>query len=128
MTKQQSMNKWIFAGMFLTLIASATGCRSDQTNQNSSDRVSLADFFAYSCMQAYTRKHALPKFDSSVAYAVENSIGSADDFTRLYEQAEAFAAQMPAPDLSDTEHGGVAVMARCLEESRRMNNRTIAEP
>lgn len=114
--------------MIMALLATITSCRSEQSGQKADQgaspharsKVSLADFFAYSCVQAYTTKHELPAFDSSVAYAVEFSTGSAEDFSRLYEQAEAFAAQMPAPDMSDPEHGRVAVMARCLEQSRKL--------
>lgn len=104
----------------MTLLVSLGGCSSDKSAQDTKDQVSLADFFAYSCMQAYSKQHALPAFDNSVAYAVENSGGSAEDFARLYAEAETFAAQLPAADSSDPEHGGVAVMAKCLEQSRKL--------
>lgn len=80
--------------------------------------VSMRDFFFYSCAREYSKTHAFPLFDSSAAYAVEYSDASAETLSRVHAAARAFALTMRAPDLSDAEHGGVAVLALCLQESR----------
>jgi hypothetical protein len=82
------------------------------------DPVSMRDFFLYGCVREYTKAHSFPDFDSSVAYGVEYSRASDEVLSRVYAAAKAFAATLRAPDLSDPEHGGVAVVALCLEQSR----------
>src|ERR1043165_6394085 len=76
------------------------------------------DFFVYGCTREYARAHALPLYDSSTGYAVEFGRLSPEEMTRLYDAAKAFALTLRAPDLADEEHGGVPVLAQCLEESR----------
>ena len=82
------------------------------------DLVSMRDFFLYGCVREYTKAHSFPEFDSSVAYGVEYSQASEEVLSRVYAAAKAFAATLRAPDLTDEEHGGVAVLALCLEKSR----------
>ena len=76
------------------------------------------DFFLYGCVREYARAHAMPLYDSSTGYAVEYGRMGPDEMTRLYDAAKAFALTLRAPDLKDTDHGGVPVLAQCLEESR----------
>lgn len=78
----------------------------------------MQDFFLYSCVHAYTKAHALPQFDSSVGQVVEHSKATPEELDAVYQAAKTFALMLPKPDLSDEEHGGVAVMAACLRESR----------
>lgn len=78
----------------------------------------MRDLFHYACVREYTRAHSLPQFDSSVAYGVEYSQVSEDILNRVYAAAKVFAATLLSPDIKDTEHGGVAVLALCLEKSR----------
>jgi len=76
------------------------------------------DFFVYGCVTEYARAHALPLYDSSISYAVEYGRMGSEEMARLYDAAKAFALTLRAPDLKDEDHGGVAVLALCLEESR----------
>lgn len=97
------------------------GCSSTAPNPvlaQGTDSVSMRDFFLYGCVREYTKAHSFPEFDSSVAYGVEYSQVSDDVLSRVYAAAKAFASTLRAPDLTDAEHGGVAVLALCLEKSR----------
>ena len=76
------------------------------------------DFFLYGCVREYAKAHAFPLYDSSTGYAVEFGRMSPEEMSRIYDAAKLFASTLRAPDLSDEDHGGVAVMAQCLEESR----------
>lgn len=80
--------------------------------------MSMRDFFLYGCVREYTKAHSFPEFDSSVAYGVEYSRVSAEVLDRVYAAAKAYAQTLRASDLSDAEHGDVAVVALCLEKSR----------
>ena len=114
------MNRRIF--VLAVLVASClAGCSSTGRSAVSAEEpspVSMRDFFVYGCVREYTKAHSFPEFDSSVAYAVEYSRASDEVLSRVYAAAKAFATTIRAPDLSDTEHGGVAVVALCLEKSR----------
>lgn len=114
------MDRRIIVPVILAVSALA-GCSSTGRNAvpaEAPDPVSMRDFFLYGCVREYTKAHALPEFDSSVAYGVEYSRASDEELSRVYAAAKAFAATLRAPDLSDEEHGGVAVVALCLEKSR----------
>lgn len=76
------------------------------------------DFFVYGCVREFAKAHALPLYDSSTGYAVEFGRMGPDEMSRLYDAAKAFALTLPAPDPADEEHGGVPVLARCLEAAR----------
>jgi len=109
--------------IILALVANTglTGCRllaSDDRLEHGRPAVSMRDFFHYACVQEYIRTHSFTEFDNSVAYGVEYSQVSDDVLSRVYAAAKAFAATLRAPDLTDEEHGGVAVLALCLEKSR----------
>lgn len=88
---------------------------------------SAADFFLYSCAREYSKAHAFPLFDSSVSYAVEYSTIPPETLTRLYDAAKEFASRLRTPDLADPEHGGVAVLAQCLDESRSVRVRALID-
>jgi hypothetical protein len=76
------------------------------------------DFFVYSCVREFAKMHALPLYDSSTGYAVEYGRMAPEEMSRLYDAAKAFALTLRAPDPADEDHGGVPVMAQCLEEAR----------
>ena len=76
------------------------------------------DFFVYGCVREFARAHDFPQYDSSTGYAVEYGRLAPEQMTLLYDAAKAFALTLPKPDLTDEEHGGVPVLALCLEESR----------
>lgn len=79
------------------------------------------DFFVYSCVREFSKTHALPLYDSSTGYVVEHGRLSPDEMSRLYDAARTFALTLRAPDPADEDHGGVPVLAQCLEESRSEN-------
>ncbi len=81
--------------------------------------IGASDFFFYSCVDAYLVKHALPRFDSSMGYAVEYGTLSAEAMTRQHRAATAAAHALPAPDWSDAEHGRAAVLVHCQRAARR---------
>lgn len=106
---------------WLLLLAALTVSGSDAkapAHEEARRAVEPRDFFLYSCVREFTRAHALPLFDSSSGYAVEYSRMSPEEMGALYEAAKTFALTLRAPDLTDEEHGGVAVLALCLEEAR----------
>lgn len=76
------------------------------------------DFFLYGCVREFAKAHSLPEYDTSIGYGVEYGRLTAEEMSRLYDAAKAFALTLPAPDPSDEEHGGVPVVAACLEEAR----------
>jgi hypothetical protein len=76
------------------------------------------DFFLYGCVREYAKAQTLPLYDSSTGYVVEYGGMSPEEMSRIYDAAKAFASTLRTPDLSDEDHGGVAVMAQCLEEAR----------
>ena len=88
--------------------------------------VTMNEFFLYSCVQAYQKANSLPLFDSSQSYAVEYSTVPPEVLGRVYEAASAFARSLPAPNLADQEHGGVAVLAQCLKQSQSPRIRHLA--
>jgi hypothetical protein len=76
------------------------------------------DFFVYGCVREFARAHALPLYDSSTGYAVEYGRMAPEEMSRIYDAAKTFAMTLRAPDPADEDHGGVPVLAQCLEESR----------
>ncbi len=103
--------------LFAALTASASDAKPAATAEPRR-AVEPRDFFLYACVREYTKAHALPVFDSSSGYAVEYSQMGPEEMSALYDAAKAFALTLRAPDLTDDEHGGVAVVALCLEEAR----------
>ena len=100
------------AGLFVLFVAAMTASGAERR------AVEPRDFFVYGCVREFARAHALPLYDSSTGYTVEYGRIDPEKMSRLYDAAKAFALTLPAPDLTDEEHGGVPVLARCLEESR----------
>ena len=76
------------------------------------------DFFVYGCVREFARKHALPLYDSSTGYVVEYGRLAPEEMSRIYDAAKAFALTLRTPDPADEDHGGVPVLALCMEEAR----------
>jgi hypothetical protein len=76
------------------------------------------DFFVYSCVREFATAHSLPRYDSSTGYVVEFGRMEPQEMSRIYDAAKAFALTLRAPDPADEDHGGVPVLALCLEEAR----------
>jgi hypothetical protein len=98
--------------------ASAADPQPSARRRSEPRAVGPRDFFLYGCVREYAKAHSLPVFDDSTGYAVEYSTMGPEEMSRLYDAAKQFARTLRAPDLADEEHGGVAVLALCLEESR----------
>jgi hypothetical protein len=76
------------------------------------------DFFVYSCVREFSKTHAFPLYDSSTDYVVQHGRLSPEEMSRIYDAAQAFARTLRTPDPTDEDHGGVPVLAQCLEEAR----------
>jgi len=106
--------------LLLLLLTALTASGSEAKPSTPAGRraVEPRDFFLYGCVREFAKAHSLPAYDSSTGYAVEFGRIEPEAMTRLYDAAKAFALKLRAPDPSDEEHGGVPVIALCLEESR----------
>lgn len=103
------------AGLFvLTLLAGVTASGAETVRR----AVEPRDFFVYSCVREFAKTHALPLYDSSTGYVVEFGRLDPEEMSRIYDAAKAFALTLRAPDPADEDHGGVPVLAQCLEEAR----------
>lgn len=98
----------------LTLLAGVTASGAETVRR----AVEPRDFFVYACVREFARTHALPLYDSSTGYVVEFGRLDPEAMGRIYDAAKAFALTLRAPDPADEDHGGVPVLARCLEEAR----------
>ncbi len=108
----------VAAVVLLTSIGALQACAEQQPPQEArTSPVSKQAFFFYSCVQEYLRVHAIPLFDGSVAYAVENSDLSAETLSEVHGAAAAAARRIRAPDYSDPEHGLPAVLVVCQQEA-----------
>jgi hypothetical protein len=115
---------------FLLLAASQAACGHDEPTPAGArpPPVSLRDFFLFACQNAYAKAHGFPLFDNSLGYAVEFSTASGEELDRVYKAAEAFGLSLRAPDPKDSDHGGVAVSALCLQESRSQRVDALVTP
>jgi hypothetical protein len=93
---------------------------SDSLPPKSSEEgsVTVEDFFYYSCVHHYMRSHDVPMFDGSLNYAVEYVEADFELLAELSDAARNAAAQLPAPDYSDPEHGAPAVLVWCQHQSQ----------
>ncbi len=98
----------------LTLLAGVTASGSETVRR----AVEPRDFFVYGCVREFASAHALPLYDSSTGYVVELGRLAPEEMSRLYDAAKAFARTLRAPDPAHEDHGGVPVLALCLEEAR----------
>ncbi len=105
------------AGLLVLILLAgwAAGAPREQTVRRA---VEPRDFFVYGCVREFARTHALPLYDSSTGYVVEFGRLAPEEMSRLYDAAKAFALTLRAPDPADEDHGGVPVLALCLEEAR----------
>lgn len=72
------------------------------------------------------RANAVPKFDSSINYAIEFLDGGFELISELSDYAKTAAGKLPAPDYTDPEHGAPAVLAFCKAQSESIEVREIA--
>src|SRR3954471_2675099 len=106
------------AGLLVLFVAALTAPGSEAGPPPVRRAVEPRDFFVYGCVREFARAHAFPLYDSSTGYAVEYGRMAPEEMSRLYDAAKAFALTLRAPDLADEDHGGMPVLAQCLEESR----------
>jgi len=106
------------AGLLVLFVAALTASVSEAGPAPARRAVEPRDFFVYGCVREFARAHDFPEYDSSTGYAVEFGRMGPEEMSRLYDAAKAFALTLRAPDPADEEHGGVPVLAQCLEESR----------
>jgi hypothetical protein len=106
------------AGLLVLFVAALTASAGPPPARVVRRAVEPRDFFVYGCVREFARAHAFPDYDSSTGYAVEYGRMGPEEMSRLYDAAKAFALTLRAPDPADEEHGGVPVLALCLEESR----------
>ena len=104
--------------LVLVLLTGLTASGSEAGTQTVRRAVEPRDFFVYGCVREFATAHALPLYDSSTGYVVEFGRMGPEEMSRLYDAAKAFALTLRAPDPTDEDHGGVPVLALCLEEAR----------
>lgn len=104
--------------LVLVLLAGLTASAGTPRTQTLRRAVEPRDFFVYGCVREFARTHALPLYDSSTGYVVEYGRLAPEEMSRIYDAAKAFALTLRAPNPADEDHGGVPVLAQCLEEAR----------
>jgi hypothetical protein len=97
--------------------------------QVQADAQHVKDYFFYTCVDEYLRLHNLQRFDSSRGFAAEFLNAPYESIVELSETAKRAAGSISLSE--HAQHEGVAfpaVLAVCLEESRRLSFSTPVRP